>query len=680
MNHETDYRADIDGLRAGAVLLVIGYHFFPSRFPGGYVGVDIFFVISGFLITGILLQDLERQDFSIARFYGRRIRRIFPALLAVLAASFVAGWVLLLPGEFRSLGLNVFGGATFSSNFVLLGETGYFGLQAIQKPLLHLWSLGVEEQFYIAWPLLLFVFLSMRVSILAVAAGLFLVSFALNVAVSGTAADFFLPLTRAWELMVGGMLAVTAGRSTSLGVERLRASIRSAASWTKSGIVARDDVYAFIGVTLIVIAVAGLNHNSAFPGWWALLPTSGTAFIVSANGSWLNRIALSHPATVWIGLISYPLYLWHWPLLSFLSFTDPTPSWLTRDVLIVLAILLAWLTYIWIEQPIRRGKPLPLKIFALCAAMLIVGSAGFVVFQAKGVPSRIPTNIREIAALDPLADPDKFSQFKIKEWRALSCFLDSPDKLQFAAECLEQGRRPLVFLWGDSMAASLYPGLKDLQRQRPFGLAQYTSGECPPAFGYVSPLPMRSHCAEYNDFAFSVLSSAHPDIVLLHSTWSPNYGDFMPGLRVLVEKLRALNVPRIIIMGLPPTWEGGLPNAAYRYYMSTREMIPARSDFHVSDAVHRYEERFRQQIMPLGTEYISAWDALCDADKCVTRVGDDAADLVAFDGSHLTVAGSILMAKTIAPCLFSEAPADLAQPETPVQRSAVCARPSGPAR
>jgi hypothetical protein len=230
------------------------------------------------------------------------------------------------------------------------------------------------------------------------------------------------------------------------------------------------------------------------------------------------------------------------------------------------------------------------------------------------------------------------------------------------------------------MAASLYPGLEDLQRQRPFGLAQYTSGECPPALGYVSPLPMRSHCTEYNDFAFSVLSNAHPDIVLLHSTWSPNYGDFMPGLRALVEKLRALNVPRIVIMGLPPTWEGGLPNAAYRYYMSTRQMIPARSDFHVSEAVRRYEERFRQQIIPLGTEYISAWDALCDADKCVTRVGDNAADLIAFDGSHLTVAGSILMAKTIAPCLFPDAPVDPAQPGTPVQRSAVCSRPNGPAR
>jgi hypothetical protein len=173
------------------------------------------------------------------------------------------------------------------------------------------------------------------------------------------------------------------------------------------------------------------------------------------------------------------------------------------------------------------------------------------------------------------------------------------------------------------------------------------------------------------------LSNARPDVVLLYSTWTPDYGDFMPGLRKLIDKLRMVNVPRVIIMGPPPTWEGGLPNAAYRYYMSTRQMIPARSSFHVSEGVYDYQRRFRQQVMPLDTEYISAWDALCAADECVTRTGDDAADFTAFDAQHLTLSGSILMANEIAPCLFPNAVPAPTQRAAAAQRPAVCYRPGG---
>ena len=194
------YRPDVDGLRAIAVLLVVGFHGFPRWIPGGYIGVDVFFVISGFLITGLLLQDLESKEFSFAKFYMRRIRRIFPALVTVLVACFAAGWVLLLPSGFTSLGLNIFGGAAFPSNLVLLGEAGYFDVSAVQKPLLHLWSLGVEEQFYIAWPILLLLAFSRRLSIAIVAATVLIASFALNAKYAGTPADFYLPFTRAWEL------------------------------------------------------------------------------------------------------------------------------------------------------------------------------------------------------------------------------------------------------------------------------------------------------------------------------------------------------------------------------------------------------------------------------------------------------------------------------------------------
>jgi peptidoglycan/LPS O-acetylase OafA/YrhL len=652
MKQQNSYRADIDGLRAFAVLLVIGFHAFPSRFPGGYVGVDIFFVISGFLITGLLLRELEEKQFSISGFYARRIKRIFPALLTVLAACFAAGWLLLLPREFKSLGLNIFGGAAFSSNFVLLGEAGYFDLSSAQKPLLHLWSLGVEEQFYIVWPMLLFLTFSRRVSVAMLALALFVCSFALNVHALGTAAAFYLPLTRAWELMLGGIMAALASQSEKVDFDRLLVPIRSTLNSIMSAnlatIAASPDMRTLLGSVLIVIAVVGLDSSSPFPGWWALPPTFGTALIVSADGSWFNRMILSHPVAVLIGLISYP-HLWHWPLLSFAELVYLKPSWVLRDSMILLAVVLAWLTYRWIERPVRRGSLHPLKITSLCLAMLAVGSGGLAAFHWQGFPFRIPPAIQELAKLE------LHPELQEAGWRTNTCFIDTAEvKVEFASDCLERDHRPLLFLWGDSAAAALYPGLKQLQRSEDFGLAQYTTAGCPPALSFAAR--GRPHCAESNAFVFSVLSDARPDIVLLYSVWTPEFGNFMPGLVELIAKLKLLKIPRVIIMGPPPAWEGGLPNAAYRYYMSDefRRMIPLRSNFRVSEDWYKYQQRFRQQILPFGTEYISAWDALCNGDECTTRVGDSASDLTAWDAFHSTLAGSIFMAKAIAPCLFPD--------------------------
>lgn len=204
---KSNYRPDIDGLRAVAVLLVVGFHAFPGRFPGGFVGVDIFFVISGYLITGILLKEMESSDFSFARFYARRVRRIFPALILVLLCCFVVGWFVLLPDEFKALGKHIFGGAAFFSNFVLLHDAGYFDAAAVRKPLLHLWSLGIEEQFYIVWPVVLFLaFQIRRVGWMITA--IFVASFLANVLTIGRnpVAAFYWPFTRAWELMSGGIL------------------------------------------------------------------------------------------------------------------------------------------------------------------------------------------------------------------------------------------------------------------------------------------------------------------------------------------------------------------------------------------------------------------------------------------------------------------------------------------
>jgi peptidoglycan/LPS O-acetylase OafA/YrhL len=333
------YRADIDGLRAVAVTAVVGFHAFPEAVRGGFVGVDIFFVISGFLISTILYQNLERNRFSFAEFYKRRIRRIFPALILVLAATTLIGWMLLFTDEFRQLSKHVVAGAGFVSNFLLWQENGYFDVESAQKPLLHLWSLGVEEQFYIAWPLLVYLCRRSRNSLLLLSLLVGAASFALNIAWrrSDLAGTFYLPVTRLWELLAGATLANLAMRSGTF--TQLRGAWMHAASVTGA---------------LIILATCGfLSESRPFPGWWAVLPTAGAVLLIWAGpAAVINKFLLSNRLLVALGLISYPVYLWHWPLmvLTSISYDDSVAA---RTGCVLLSILLATITYLFIERPIR---------------------------------------------------------------------------------------------------------------------------------------------------------------------------------------------------------------------------------------------------------------------------------------------------------------------------------------
>ena len=261
---QNPYRPDIDGLRAVAVSLVVLYHAFPNQLPGGYVGVDIFFVISGYLITQILARELQEGTFSIARFYERRVRQIFPALLVVLIAVILAGGALLLPLEYQQLGLDAFAAAAFVSNIASLMHSGYFDVASSSKPLLHLWSLGIEEQFYLAWPLILLFIHRLRQPAGLAVAILALLSFLANIWLIGTfpIATFYLPFTRAWELLAGALLALLPNERSSQ---------------------ATANVLSIVGILLIGAAAWLLTPKSHFPGWWALLPVVGTCLIVSVS-------------------------------------------------------------------------------------------------------------------------------------------------------------------------------------------------------------------------------------------------------------------------------------------------------------------------------------------------------------------------------------------------------------
>ncbi len=364
----TTYRSDIDGMRGVAVLAVLLYHAYPTSIRGGFTGVDVFFVISGYLISNVIVANLDAGRFSLADFYARRVRRILPALLVVIPACFAVGWFVLRSDEYKQLCSHIAAGAGFASNIVLWAESGYFDQSAETKPLLHLWSLGIEEQFYLVWPILLAVAWRLRISLLKLSIVLAALSFACNVlTVAGQPASaFFLPHTRAWELMIGSTLAQAKPSGQA------HANSRSV-----------------VGAGLIAVGLFVVDRSKAFPGAWALLPTVGTALVISAGpGAWLNKNVLASRPMVGLGLISYPLYLWHWPLLSFGRIIQSEElGALTRLGMLVAATALASCTYAFVERPVRKMRR-GVLVVSLVAALFAFGAIGHYGFVRDGWPDR----------------------------------------------------------------------------------------------------------------------------------------------------------------------------------------------------------------------------------------------------------------------------------------------------
>ncbi|HNY32867.1 MAG TPA: acyltransferase family protein [Fibrobacteria bacterium] len=338
--HNKSYRADIDGLRAVAVLAVVLFHAFPDSLPGGFAGVDIFFVISGFLISGIIFSDLERGTFSITGFYTRRVRRIFPSLLTVFAAVFILGWLILLPLEFKKLGKHFVGSGIFSSNFVLWHESGYFDASSVTKPLLHFWSLAIEEQFYLGWPWIMYLAWRFRRNHLPIILTLISLSFVVNIFLSNKypTAGYYMPVARFWELFIGAALfELTRLKPNLLGKHSI---------WT-----------ALLGMILIILSFILIDSTKVFPGWWGLLPTFGAFFLMAGPDNWISRNLLSNRIFVGIGLISYPIYLWHWPLLAFLWVNHgDLPPTAARVGAVVASLVLAFATYWFVERNLRFRK------------------------------------------------------------------------------------------------------------------------------------------------------------------------------------------------------------------------------------------------------------------------------------------------------------------------------------
>ena len=473
------------------MLSVVAFHAFPTLMKGGFIGVDIFFVISGFLISTIIFENLDRGTFSFTEFYARRIKRIFPALLLVLIASFAFGWFALLADEYKHLGKHIAAGAGFVSNLVLWSEAGYFDNSAETKPLLHLWSLGIEEQFYIVWPFVLWFSWKRKFNLLTLTVLVALISFSLNLKgiKQDSVATFYSPQTRFWELLSGSLLAWFAiykkngFHSNIIKIDCWLAKVIIRESFEADG-KTLSNVIAFTGSILLAYGFWGITKDVSFPGKWAAIPVIGAVLIILAGPkAWINRKILSNKLAVWFGLISFPLYLWHWPLLSFARIVEgEEPSLSIRIAAVLLSVVLAWLTYKFVERPIRFGKGGKAKVTVLVILMAVVGYFGFNSYERDGLKFRL----KQLNAIDKIfANPHpKISYFSCDDkMRELST-------LEFDGECrLSKNLEPTILFLGDSHTAHYINAVWETFRDDtilmivqtsclPFSNSQMLSGEC----------------------------------------------------------------------------------------------------------------------------------------------------------------------------------------------------------
>jgi len=670
------YRADIDGLRAVAVLSVVAYHAFPAWVGGGLVGVDIFFVISGFLISTILFGNLQNNSFSFLEFYKRRIRRIFPALIVVCSASIIVGWFWLLPDEYQQLGKHIIGGSAFVSNFMFLGESGYFDNAADTKPLLHLWSLGVEEQFYIVWPLLLWYAWKRNWSWTTITIPVLAISFILNVATAHRHpdADFYSPITRFWELLIGALLA---DPNLNLIISNTRKRLDHFAAVllpSKVSVTSGHNIREFkslFGVFLIGISLVTIDREHLYPFTWALLPTLGAAFIiVSSTHAWFNRKVLASRVLVWFGLISYPLYLWHWPLFSFVTIIEAgTPSLGVRIAVVILSILLAWLTYIIIEKPVRYGKNPNSKTLGAILAMIAVGSGGCIIYDANGFPSRIGSQIAIDLINYNYLSPDPNGKSEEEFWEK-GCFNMKDSVDFFRLNGCEQKAfpdRPTVFLLGDSFSAYLSLGLKSYLHERELNLFQY-SATCV----LLSLKEDRSRCREISAHILEMIKVQKPDIVVIfehywavrdmffENYWTnqqanqhtaPHYHEGVPYGEYLVRKTRELEdlgVRKIVLIGQMPMWDAMLPKVILRRFVRFGRPVPERTYEGIVQASLQFDDKLKRLEYPSNVIYVSLKDNLCNSSGCVVKVGPNISkDLLVWDTAHLTQSGAIFVAENI---------------------------------
>jgi peptidoglycan/LPS O-acetylase OafA/YrhL len=629
------YREDIDWLRAIAVLAVVAFHFEAPAVFGGFVGVDIFFVISGYLITGIIQSELRGGTFSFLRFYERRVRRLLPALYAMVALTAIPSLHYLLTSERLEFFRSALAVVTFTSNFFFWLQTGYFDHAAVEKPLLHTWSLAVEEQFYLGLPLLLWTLLRsgrgerLRLPIALIA--LSVASFALCVWLMQTdrsATAFFMSPPRAWEFLIGGLIAVDGFPV----LRRLRA----------------QQLARGIALVLLAIPIFSLRQGPGFPGVNALLPCIGAAvFIWSGIGVPTKARGRFSPLNVvkFFGQISYSLYLWHWPLFTFARFSksslvlDP----FDKVALFALTVAISYLSWRFVEQPFRRGPLAPMRRDAFriagvsTAALLAVSIAGIVASQN---PSQADRNASQLEAYNSYDYQPLF--------RSGSCFTQS--FATFDEKCLQLAPgKTNVLLWGDSYAAQYFHGFSKSADPQAVNILQATQAACMPTFAAAS-----QGVASCRDFAARMdafFAGSKPDLVILSADWGeyargPRFDGMIADIKRTIARLNASGIPAVLL-GPPVQFRSRLPSMLMRAQLRGAEL---RADDFILPDIFELDARIRTALPSRDKfSYVSVVNAVCPARQCPLTIGEDIP--FAWDHAHLTAEGSEYVVNRIAALL-----------------------------
>lgn len=631
------YRPEIDGLRAVAVLSVLFFHAFPAWLPGGFVGVDIFFVISGYLITSILLKEMSAGKFSFLRFYERRARRILPPLLPVLLFTIAIGVILLSSSQFADFVKSLKANALFASNWYFLKSISYFDSPGVTTPLLHTWSLSIEEQFYFVFPALLLMATKLsRRAVIPMTAVLLIASFLLAeqlIAKNKLDAAFYNSAARFWELLVGGSLAA-AGQ---MRLSRRMATLLEVA-----------------GLAMICFAILTYDQQTRFPGASALVPTLGAALLIATGGRGaVARVLASRPMTA-IGLISYALYLWHWPLLVAVHLITPTPEPLAMIGVVAASLILAWLSYVLIERPVRTKRALASRRSVLAVAGLAVLGA-FLLSVVLNTPSmrsqqqlayeataramypKEKVDLLATIAFEGQQAQERFNlnftgksgEFDLGKFDRWTCSYDYDNSLSRLEECLiKQAKGNDILVMGDSIGRDTTHALRAAFPERNFIMLHQSS--CPPGES--------KKCFKGQRDLLKAVSKMVPFVaVILAYRYHPsNFMDAEPGV------VEATHIsPNVYMLGVSPMF--ALPMADYIKSLPMMSMPGyAISETDKKMVVWNYEDiRDNAQTIAQrnGAKFVDVLPFFCVREHCRIWADEQYGTPLFFDQQHLTPQG-----------------------------------------
>lgn len=605
------YRSEIDGLRALAVVPVILFHAGFDLFSGGFVGVDVFFVISGYLITTILIEDIEKNRFSFAGFYERRARRILPALFFVTLVCIPFAWMWMLPTQVEDFSQSLIAVSLFASNILFWRESDYFAPSAEEKPLLHTWSLAVEEQYYVLFPILLIT--AWRLGrdkvfwMIVVMSGISLLLSEWGWR-NEASANFYLAPTRAWELFAGSIAALVIQRQ---GVQK-------------------NNLLALIGLGAIIFAIFAYDETTPTPSVYALMPVLGVVLLVLyADQETIAAKLLSTKALVGIGLISYSAYLWHQPLLAFARIQSAGElGRLIMTAIVLASLAIAFLSWKFIELPFRRNKKLGRS------AVFITSLSGLSIFLLVGLIGD---------ASDGFSDRLAPYQTEILSWKDYPhaavyregvCFLREDQTFRdFGAECTEGEADVLV--WGDSHAAALASGWRHVEATH-----QLAASSCPPILR--ARFHSRPHCKQINDHVEKLIEEKRYTAVVLHANWKNRTTKEINKLANTINRLETLGVKNIYVVGGVPQYSPSLPARLLTERAPIEEIDYIR---YSQDEIIRRDELVRGSILHTSAVFLSPIEALCQNGECLaTHHFENIRYPLSWDYGHLTEGGAVSLA------------------------------------